>query len=1146
MKVKKFIFLILFISIIQLSFSQEYFIKTYTISDGLPTRSINDACQDSTGIMWFATNFGISKYDGFSFTNFDNTSGLPDKRYKKIRIDDKGIIWAMPQYTKDSIVYFYDNQWLKLPSLQKGTENYLSNSFDIIYKNNYPVVCIGCSDGFYIYENNKWTHFKISENEPDNYVNTVIGKQNKFYLATKKGILICENGKIDTSLITLLKPNSEDIISISIQNKSTPDFKLWVLSEKWVGYIQNNTFTKVSTKFQLPHPTIYYNAYISVDDQGNIFFGNIWAKYYILKSTDIAVPLMVNNGFTSHGATSVFIDREQNVWFTDTRGISKFNNLNLKIYREKNGMYENEVSAITEMNDGRIVLGHNNGLSIFNSDNLYKTIVFPDSKLQNTRVADMMKDKSGNIWFTSVVLGLARLQPNGNITWYKKDNRRNTSAVLQDKAGRIWAIVDGKLFNLRNGIFIEYKHMEKIHATLRKIFLADDGGLFLAGSNGLWYVNDTVVKRIPSPADKKADDVYSYYKDKKGVEFVGTIHGLYIIENDSIIKFRKNGIEISNPVFFIFQDHIGFFWIGSDNGVYRWDGDRKITIYNAFNGLAGWETNRSAGIEDSKGRIWVGTDRGLSCFEPGFDKTTIPTPVIDLLYAEDSRGIQHGLKQQSRIKYSDNTLIFQFRGISFYNENLIEYKYKLEGFDKDWQDITQPMIGKVKYIGLKPGIYTFCVQARNFSGVWSDIKRSATIRITNPYYFTWWFLLLVLISIGLIISGIIRINVQKLHNSRLEKEIIERKRIEQALTESRQKFQDLVELLPETIYEADYSGKLIYLNDTGLQLFGYQQEDLNADSLIDQLVSPENRDEIRLHMEAVFGPQKSDRASMTGITKSGATFPFSIHSVPIISGNRSIGTRGVIIDLTEQKRFEDQMQKNAADLQALNNSKDKFFSIIAHDLRSPFTAFLGFTEILDEEVDTLPKEELKSIVSYMRTSAINLYQLLENLLEWSLLHRDVTRFEPETLQLLPIVNNCTNIISDNAKLKEIDIQIEIPENLHVIADSHMLLTIIRNLLSNAVKFTPTGGFVRISASAAEDHFVTVSVNDTGTGIKTEMIKKLFIIDANYKTKGTDGELSTGLGLILCKEFVEKNGGKIWVESEEEIGSTFYFTVKNAT
>jgi len=1138
---RKYLFLTFFIFLFQNTYAQQYFIKTYNIKDGLPTRTVNDACQDKNGIMWFATNFGVSEYDGFSFTNYDFTSGLPDQRYKSIKIDERGIIWVMPENILDTIVSFHNNVWHKIPPPATEMQNHQMNSFDIFYKNGEPVICLGSYEGFFIYENNIWTLFKLSEDKRLNNVYTVIAKKQKFYLSTKIGLCTYENGKTDWSLNEMVKPYGVEIISISFENKELADEKLWVLNEKWIGYIQHNRFTMVSNKFQLQHPSSVYFTFLSSDNKGNVFFGNNWAKFLILAPGDIPIPLMVSNGFTSDGANSVFIDREQNVWFADTRGISKFNNFKIKNYLDKNGMRENEVSAVCEMNDGSIVLGHNKGLSLFDNTT-FKVLDFPESVKKNQRVLDMVKDKSGNIWFASVSLGLGRLLPNATIKWYNFDKNTTTSSVLQDKTGRIWVGVDGKLSYLQNEQLVEYQHNDQIKSTLRKIFASDDGGLYLAGSNGLWYVHGDIVKRIPSPADKKADNVYAYLKDKKGVEFVGTIHGLYVIENGRIVKFKKNGIEINNPVFFIFQDHEGIYWIGSDNGVYKWDGEGKIDIYNSNNGLAGWETNRSAGISDSKGRIWIGTDRGLSCFEPGFDKAKIPTPVISLLYVEDSRGEQHKLARKSSINYADNTLLFQFRGISYYNEDLIEYKYKLEGFDNDWQDINQPLLGKVRYIGLKPGKYVFIVKAKNISGNWTEVSRSNEIRITPPLYLTWWFLLFIIIAIGGFVYGIIRINVQRSHNSKLENEIIERKRIEQELTESRQKFQDLVELLPETIYEADFSGRLEYLNDTGLRLFGYQPVDIKSDTLIDQLVTSESYEDIRLHMEAIFKHKKSDRAIMTGITKSGLTFPISIHSVPILSDNRCIGTRGVIIDLTEQKRFEDQMQKNAEDLQALNKSKDKLFSIIAHDLRSPFTTFLGFTEVLDEEIETLPADELKTIVTYMRNSANNLYQLLENLLEWSLLHREITSFEPKNVLLLPLVKSCTNTISDSAKVKGIDLQLEIPEQLKVVADVHMLQTIIRNLLSNAVKFTPGGGSVQISALAGEEQFVTISVRDTGIGMNAELIQRIFLFDVNNKTKGTEGELSTGLGLILCKEFVEKHGGKIRVESEEGKGSTFYFTV----
>jgi PAS domain S-box-containing protein len=1127
------------------SFSQQFFVKSYTIEDGLPTRNISDACQDNEGIMWFATNFGISKYDGFRFTNYDAKSGLPNQTYRKIKVDEKGILWVMPDLKLDTIVYLKDNKWVKIVPPAKEARNYLMNSFDVIYRNNKPVICMGSFDGYYIFENDAWTHFTISDDESLNYVYTVVANGQKFYLSTKNGLCVVDNGKTDCSLNNLLKPYGTDIIAISFENRNTPDEKMWVLNEKWLGYIEHNHFRMVTNKFQLPHPSIFYYSYVNCDKKGNVFFGNIWAKYYISNTSDIPVPLMFDNGFSSHGATSVFIDREQNIWITDTRGINKINNLKVINYFKKNGMLEDEVTAIAEMNDGRIVLGHNNGLSIFNN-NTFKIIEFPDLKLNTRRVSDMIKDKDGNIWFVSISRGLGKLQPGGNITWYSSDKFPVTTVVHQDKTGRIWVGADTKLLYLKNGKLTEYLPYNNKYNTIRKIFSADKGGIYITGSSGLWYIHDDKVEKIPSLPDKKANNVFAYFKSRSGVEFVGTINGLYVIENGKIVKYKNKGVEINNPIFFIFQDTDNNFWIGTNTGVYKWDGDSNIEVYNIYNGLAGWETNRAAGIADSKGRVWIGTDRGLTCFEPGYNKNIISIPDIKLLYTEDSRGIQHPLTKKSTIKYDDNTLIFHFRGISFINEDLIQYKYKLDGFDQTWQEINQSMLDNIKYIGLKPGKYTFCVMAKNFSGTWSNVSRSETIRIKSPFYFTWWFLLSALIMLSGIIYGIIRFNVQKSHNTGLEKEIIERKRIEQALIESKQKYMDLVELLPETIYEADFSGKLVYMNDTGFRLFGYQHTDLKTDILINQLVAHESQDDIHMHMEVVYEFKKSDRAIMTGITKDGTTFPLSIHTVPVINNNRCIGTRGIIINLTEQKRFEDQLQKNAEDLQALNNSKDKFFSIIAHDLRSPFTTFLGFTEILDEEIDTLPKEELHSIVTYMRTSALNLYQLLENLLEWSLLHREITKFEPQATLLFPLVQNCLDTISDSAKQKGIDVKIEISEFLKVVADIHMLQTIIRNLLSNAVKFTPRGGYVQVSANTDEEQFVTIAVKDTGIGISADMLNKIFLIDTNNKTKGTEGEVSTGLGLILCKEFVEKHGGKIWVESEEGKGSTFYFTVKSIT
>ena len=1125
--------------------AQQYIVKSYGIENGLPTRNIHDACQDKSGIMWFATSYGITKYDGFSFTNFDSKNGLPEQLYRKIKVDERGILWATPDEKLDTIVFYKDKKWSKIPPPPAEARNHQINSFDILYRNNKPEICIGSYDGYYIYKNNAWKHYTISANEKQNYVYTVISKNQKFYLSTKEGVCIVDENSISWELNKLFEAYGKDIISINIENKNLPNEKIWLLSEKWLGFIQNNHFTRVTDKFQLPHPTIFYYSFVNFDKKGNVIFGNIWAKYFISKFSDVPMPLMISNGFLSDGATSVFIDREQNFWITDTRGINKINNLKVVNYYEKNGMLENEVTAIVETDDGKIILGHNTGLSIL-AKNQFKTIAFPDSKENTRRIQDMIKDDKGNIWFVSISLGLGRLQPGGTIKWYYSEKYPTITAVHQDKSGRIWVGADRKLLYIENDQLVEYKKYTADKNTIRRIFSSMLGGLYIVGLDGIWNIVHDSITKIPAPPDKKIDNVFSYFKAKNGEEYVGTLNGLCMIKNGRLSKYHENGIEINTPLFFILQDTESNYWLGSDQGLYKWDGKKTIETYNIYNGLAGWETNRAAGLLDSKGRVWVGTDRGLSCFEPDYDKVAIPSPDIKLLNVEDSKGVLYDLNKKSTIASSDNTLIFHFRGISYLNEQLIEYRYKLEGFDKQWQETNQAMLDKIKYIGLRPGKYVFCVMARNFSGQWSEISRSEVIKIQPPFYLTWWFILFSILAFDAFAFALFRIYVQKIHNASLTNEIIERKLIEQALIESRQKYQGLVDMLPETVFESDCKGKLLYLNDTGVRLFGYLASEIGLSLYLQQFFVPESLDEITSHINTVHDLKQPCKSTLTGIRKDGTTFPLSIHTVPILKNNICQGARGIIIDLTEQKRYEEQLHKNAEDLKTLNNSKDKFFSIIAHDLRSPFTSFLGFTEILDEEFDTLPETELQTIITSMRKSASNLYQLLENLLEWSMLHREITNFEPKNILLLPLITNCLELISISARQKEISISVDVPEKLMIKADIHMLQTIIRNLVSNAVKFTNRGGSVQIFASAKGEQFVSLTVKDTGIGICRQKQDEIFRLNANSKSRGTEGELSTGLGLILCKEFVEKHGGRIWVESEEGQGSAFTFTFMDIT
>jgi PAS domain S-box-containing protein len=255
---------------------------------------------------------------------------------------------------------------------------------------------------------------------------------------------------------------------------------------------------------------------------------------------------------------------------------------------------------------------------------------------------------------------------------------------------------------------------------------------------------------------------------------------------------------------------------------------------------------------------------------------------------------------------------------------------------------------------------------------------------------------------------------------------------------------------------------------------------------------------------------------------------------------KSVGSQ-IAISI-ERKQAEEEIKAKNELLNKVNAEKDKFFSIIAHDLRGPLSAFVSATQILEEDIQNMTLEEIKEITLSMNKDATNVYSLLENLLEWSRLQRGVMEFKPAELNLLSIINPGIEAVSAQAKKKEILIECSVNDSLKVVADIHMFETVIRNLISNSVKFTKPGGKVTVSAMEESDGSVSVMVSDSGIGMSQELLGRLFRINEKTSRPGTSGEPSTGLGLLLCKEFIEKHRGEISVKSEEGTGSTFTFRI----
>ncbi|MGE5681190.1 MAG: PAS domain S-box protein [Bacillota bacterium] len=372
-------------------------------------------------------------------------------------------------------------------------------------------------------------------------------------------------------------------------------------------------------------------------------------------------------------------------------------------------------------------------------------------------------------------------------------------------------------------------------------------------------------------------------------------------------------------------------------------------------------------------------------------------------------------------------------------------------------------------------------------------------------------------------------------------DITERKRTEQELRESEKKYRDLIEKMLDGVYKSTHEGKFLEVNPAMVNMLGYStKEELMAIDIKSQLYfDASDRESAALQEKyeemAVFRMKKKD----------GSEVWVEDHGRHILDENGNVlYHEGIMRDVSERINSELQLQKFTTELKVSNDTKDKFFSILAHDLRAPFSGFMGMTEDLANNIDQLEKEEIVEYAKVMNSTSKKIFELLTNILDWSRIQSGRIEFNPEKIDLFQEVENIRKLYSSMSAAKSVTIDSHVNEKTFANADCNMLSTIFRNMVSNALKFTKPGGSITISARSI-DNFIEISVKDTGIGMTEEEFDKVFRIDSGFSKKGTGGEDGTGFGLVLCKEMIEKNGGAIHVESAPGKGTNFIFTLPRA-
>jgi len=1118
-----------------------------SVQNGLVDDNVKAFLEDSHGFLWIGTQNGLSRFDGYSFENY--TPGGNDKisllgeHIRVIREDYHGNIWLA---TNTGISCFHTREkkfthYPAMPEIKGGLPNNNIQDIELTSKND---IFIGTGGNGLVHFNVKTQTFTQIEavdkgGHEYNYHLLEISQISKNILLLVYGngkisaynILTGEykllnnyldavnvsNGyqlaKIDSLSYALFNGNLKGYYRLELKHEKTMvdisnlvfydspeihniiDFITDSNDEWWVslngeGILRHNPKTHKNHHYssnQVDNSSISSDIIICLyeDRLNNIWVGTQTHGISVYYRNRYKFELLRNkvndpNSLVFNNVTSVFVDADNMLWIgTDGRGVNRYNPKTgiFELFSpEGEGIYNmfktGKILSITQDNNRNLYFGEwGNGLIYYNptthEKRRYNITPLNDNEnnLAGNNIWHVYADSKDQIWITTIGMGLMVFNPaDESLKSYTSDVNdpysipdNFTFDVLEDNKNRIWVSTAG---------------------------------------NGFCYLDTKTGKftNYPEQADKasglQSKLVWSLYEDSKNNLWVGTSQGLHkmLDMNGNFEVYTTAHGLAGNEICMMREDQHGNLWIGTNNGLTKFDPiSGECVNFTENEGLQGPKFNyHRPGKFNDGSLVFCGT-KGVNIFHPDSIKLdSVPPRIVFTKFSLFNKEVYP--KQQynnqvilhEAIEYTDsielnhlnNVFTIEFSALHFSIPEENKYKYKLIGFDNSWKS-TGTSRRFATYTNLNPGNYTFIVTASNPDGVWNKEGIHLHIKILPPWWATWWFRSIVIITLMAVIIGYYFY------------------RIYQFKTQKR-------------YLEAEIDKHTKELKNKNLQL-SEQAESLNETNTImeeRQQIIEEQSEELRVQKE-------------------------------LVEDNNEI--------LKLQKK---ELEIRNAELDKLNATKNTLFSIISHDLKNPFSTVLGLLDLLKINFDKYNDAKKRQFIEMVQNSAKNIYALLENLLEWSRSQTESTKYEPTELYYASLVNNLFQLVKDMAAKKNIELISEVDDNLMIYADKNMINTVTRNLVTNAIKFTDSG---KVTVSAKEfQHHVIIEVSDTGMGIPAEKAGTIFEVQKNKSTKGTQGEAGTGLGLIICKEFIDAHNGKISVSSEISTGSTFKIELPRKT
>jgi len=756
------------------SFAQHYHIETIEESDGLPSPDIKSIAQDRLGLIWIASRSGLAYFSGETWHQVSVDSLVSNCSHALLQTTLDGQLWALISGSGSALIKKDLCLWTTIPlPAELSGKDITFTQFSLAEVGSETVAAIVVDhDSLFVKYGHQWHNIPLG-NSGINTISDMIVNDNQFIMATDNGLFSLQPEAPFTINRMVKTQLTDPVLCLSLDKQNN---RLWLVGGNWIGQLDDGNFTYLLPPQDSQFPSFLESPFptCGADAFGGIYFSGHYGTQYFNPATGLEF-LGPENGLSFTDTRIFFLDRENVVWQGTRRGISKIISRHTAGYTSQQGLLSDEVTAILRRRDGTLVMGHNDGLTLWNGE--MTTIAFSNNDAHN-RVLDLAEDSKGNIWIAGRQRGIGKLSPDGNLSWWSSPEftRGFYLSVVVDDQDQVWAAMGNQLLMGTDGesfepIQLHNDPLEK--GYIRRLILGKDGTIYLATGNlGLFAYKDGQIRNWETGLKDHGNSVYDLLETPEGITWVGTRAGLYQLVNNRLRRPTEPQFDIKQPVYFLEKDESGRLWVGTDNGVIRINQD-QVDHFSVENGLIGRETNRCASLTEPNGKIWVGTERGLTLLDDRFENTINLPPLIYIIEMETGNQTYSlmDMPEEIILPTRSETLVFKYRVLTSREPNRIETMSRLDGFNSEWFEQNPSNEFVMRYTNLDPGTYQFHIKASAWQQPWSDVKNSPRIIIPLPVWRQAWFLILVGLALLAVLIFPILVLAQRRYTARLEEEV---------------------------------------------------------------------------------------------------------------------------------------------------------------------------------------------------------------------------------------------------------------------------------------------------------------------------------------------------------------------------------------